>query len=164
MFAVAGLQLDLPETERNVLHFISAYGEVGFFGILLLKNTKLYKILQKLNLFQRLQSIRLAAGHFAGIAWESSGHRIGALIDTNIYLVVMKLPYKWTYCGQTLVFTYKSADTLQEVLVFYETKMEVKTRRFVQNVCALKSHGDYCVAIFRTEELRGAVRGNCLNC
>jgi len=28
MFAVAGLQLDLPETERNVLHFISAYGEV----------------------------------------------------------------------------------------------------------------------------------------
>ena len=28
MFAVAGLQMDLPETERNVLHFISAYGEV----------------------------------------------------------------------------------------------------------------------------------------
>nr|CAD2128109.1 unnamed protein product [Meloidogyne enterolobii] len=65
MFAVAGLQLDLPETERNVLHFISAYGE-------------------------RLQSIRLAPGHFAGIAWESSGHRLGALIDTNIYLVVIK--------------------------------------------------------------------------
>jgi hypothetical protein len=64
---------------------------------------------------KRLQSIRLAAGHFAGIAWESSGHRIGALIDTNIYLVVMKLPYRWTYCGQTLVFTYKSADTLQDV-------------------------------------------------
>uniref|UniRef100_A0A914MD46 Anaphase-promoting complex subunit 4-like WD40 domain-containing protein n=2 Tax=Meloidogyne TaxID=189290 RepID=A0A914MD46_MELIC len=131
MFAVAGLQLDLPETERNVLHFISAYGE-------------------------RLQSIRLAPGHFAGIAWESSGHRLGALIDTNIYLVVIKFPYRWTYCGQTLVFAYKTLDSLQEVLVFYETKMEVKTKRYVQNLCSLKSYGDYCVTIFRTEELRGA--------
>ncbi|CAK5076286.1 unnamed protein product [Meloidogyne enterolobii] len=121
MFAVAGLQLDLPETERN-----------------------------------RLQSIRLAPGHFAGIAWESSGHRLGALIDTNIYLVVIKFPYRWTYCGQTLVFAYKTLDSLQEVLVFYETKMEVKTKRYVQNLCSLKSYGDYCVTIFRTEELRGA--------
>lgn len=32
MFAVAGLQMDLPETERNVLHFISAYGEVLING------------------------------------------------------------------------------------------------------------------------------------
>ncbi|KAI3420246.1 WD repeat-containing protein 35 [Globodera pallida] len=112
MFAVAGLQLDLPETERNVMHFISAYGEV-----------------------------------------------------------VIKRPYQWTFCGQTLVFAYKSAESLQEafvyfvgpiltqflkVLVFYETKMEVKTKRFVHNLCALRSFGDYCVAIFRTEELRGA--------
>lgn len=28
MFAVAGYQTDLPESERNVLHFISAYGQV----------------------------------------------------------------------------------------------------------------------------------------
>uniref|UniRef100_A0A914HW08 Uncharacterized protein n=1 Tax=Globodera rostochiensis TaxID=31243 RepID=A0A914HW08_GLORO len=28
MFAVAGHQLDLPETERNVMHFMSAYGDV----------------------------------------------------------------------------------------------------------------------------------------
>uniref|UniRef100_A0A914HN51 WD repeat-containing protein 55 homolog n=1 Tax=Globodera rostochiensis TaxID=31243 RepID=A0A914HN51_GLORO len=131
MFAVAGLQLDLPETERNVMHFISAYGE-------------------------RLQIIRLAAGHLSGIAWEASGYRIGALIDTSIYLVVMKRPYQWTFCGQTLVFAYKSAESLQEVLVFYETKMEVKAKRFVHNLCALRSFGDYCVAIFRTEELRGA--------
>uniref|UniRef100_A0A183BUW6 ANAPC4_WD40 domain-containing protein n=1 Tax=Globodera pallida TaxID=36090 RepID=A0A183BUW6_GLOPA len=146
MFAVAGLQLDLPETERNVMHFISAYGE-------------------------RLQIIRLVAGHLSGIAWEASGYRIGALIDTSIYLVVIKRPYQWTFCGQTLVFAYKSAESLQEafvyfvgtiltqflkVLVFYETKMEVKTKRFVHNLCALRSFGDYCVAIFRTEELRGA--------
>jgi len=44
-----------------------------------------------------------------------------------------------------------------KVLVFYETKMEVKTKRYVQNLCSLKSYGDYCVTIFRTEELRGAV-------
>ncbi|KAL3125948.1 hypothetical protein niasHT_009477 [Heterodera trifolii] len=131
MFAVAGLQMDLPESERNVMHFISAYGE-------------------------KLQTIRLAAGHLSGIAWEASGYRIGALIDTNIYLVVMKLAYQWTFCGQTLVFAYKSAASLHEVLVFYETKMEVKTKRFVHNLCALRSFGDYCVAIFRTEELRGA--------
>uniref|UniRef100_A0A183BU49 WD repeat-containing protein 35 n=1 Tax=Globodera pallida TaxID=36090 RepID=A0A183BU49_GLOPA len=130
MFAVAGQQLDLPETERNVMHFISAYGD-------------------------QLQIIRLAAGHFSGIAWEGSGYRIGALIDTSIYLVVMKRPYLWTYYGQTLVFAYKCAESLQQVLVFYETKMDVKVKRFVHNLCALRSFGDYCVAIFRTEELRG---------
>jgi len=61
----------------------------------------------------------LAPGHFAGIAWESSGHRLGALIDTNIYLVVIKFPYRWTYCGQTLVFAYKTLDSLQEVFFDY---------------------------------------------
>src|SRR3954468_6665815 len=76
--------------------------------------------------FQRLQIIRLAAGNFAGIAWESTGLRIGALIDTNIFLIVIKFPYKWSFCGQTLVYAYKDPDTLQEVLIFYETKMEVK--------------------------------------
>lgn len=69
MLAVAGLQTDLPDAERNVLHFISAYGA-------------------------RLQIIRLTAGDFVGMAWESSGHRIGALIDTNIFLVVIKHSYK----------------------------------------------------------------------
>ncbi|KAI3408169.1 WD repeat-containing protein 35 [Globodera pallida] len=130
MFAVAGHQLDLPKTERNVMHFISAYGD-------------------------QLQIIRLAAGHFSGIAWEGSGYRIGALIDTSIYLVVMKRPYLWTYYGQTLVFAYKCAESHQQVLVFYETKMDVKVKRFVHNLCALRSFGDYCVAIFRTEALRG---------
>ncbi|KAI1714229.1 WD repeat-containing protein 35 [Ditylenchus destructor] len=131
IFAVAGLQTDLPESQRNVLHFISAYG-------------------------MRLQIIRLAAGNFAGIAWESTGLRIGALIDTNIFLVVIKYPYKWAYCGQTLVYSYRCPDTLQEVLVFYETKMEVKTKRYLHNVCCIRAHGDYCVVVFRTDELRGA--------
>ena len=35
--------------------------------------------------------------------------------------------------------------------------MEVKTKRVVQNLCCLRSFCDYCVAIIRTEELRGAV-------
>uniref|UniRef100_A0A915D9I2 Anaphase-promoting complex subunit 4-like WD40 domain-containing protein n=1 Tax=Ditylenchus dipsaci TaxID=166011 RepID=A0A915D9I2_9BILA len=130
-FAVAGQQTDLPESQKNVLHFISAYG-------------------------MRLQIIRLAAGNFAGIAWESTGLRIGALIDTNIFLVVIKYPYKWAYCSQTLVYSYTCPDTLQEVLVFYETKMEVKTKRYLHNVSCIKAFGDYCVVIFRTEELRGA--------
>lgn len=30
MVAVAGNQLDLPDGERNVVHFITAYGEVGY--------------------------------------------------------------------------------------------------------------------------------------
>jgi hypothetical protein len=45
----------------------------------------------------------------------------------------------------------------QDILVFYETKMEAKMKRSVQNLCCLKSFGDYCVVILRTDEIRGAV-------
>jgi len=132
MFAVSGLQMDLPEGDRNVLHFLNAEGE-------------------------RLQSIRLASGNFAGIAWESSGLRVGALIDTNIFLVVIKFPYKWAYCGQTLVYCYRSLDE-DEVLVFFETRMEIKTKRYLQNTCCIRGIGDQCLVVFRSNELRGAVR------
>lgn len=133
MFAVSGLQMDLPEGDRNVLHFLNAEGE-------------------------RLQSIRLASGNFAGIAWESSGLRVGALIDTNIFLVVIKFPYKWAYCGQTLVYCYRSLDEMDEVLVFFETRMEIKTKRYLQNTCCIRGVGDQCLVVFRSNELRGAVR------
>lgn len=43
------------------------------------------------------------------------------------------------------------------MVIFYETSMEVKTKRYLDNVCCIKTFGDYCVVVFRTDEIGGAV-------
>lgn len=43
------------------------------------------------------------------------------------------------------------------MIIFFETSMEVKTKRYLDNVCCIRTFGDYCVIIFRTDEIGGAV-------
>lgn len=41
--------------------------------------------------------------------------------------------------------------------MFYETKMEVKTKRYLQNICCIRAYDDHCCVIFRSDELQGPV-------
>ena len=38
--------------------------------------------------------MKLSAGRLTGVAWEGSGLRLGILLDTNLYLAIVKPAYK----------------------------------------------------------------------
>jgi hypothetical protein len=60
MFAVAGIQTNLPDSDKNILHLISAYGKV-------FREYKKRNINKQSTYFKRLQSVRVPAGLYAGI-------------------------------------------------------------------------------------------------
>ncbi|KAI6173956.1 WD repeat-containing protein 35 [Aphelenchoides besseyi] len=72
ILAVAGYQTDLPEDERNVVHFLTPFGA-------------------------KIQTMKLSAGRMTGVSWEGSGLRLGILLDMNLYLAIVKPAYKMFY-------------------------------------------------------------------
>ncbi|CAD5234713.1 unnamed protein product [Bursaphelenchus xylophilus] len=130
ILAVAGYQTDLPDEERNLIHFITPFGA-------------------------KIQTMKLSAGKLSGITWEGSGLRLGIIMDSNLYLAIVKPAYKWAFCGKTLVYTYKNMDVGDEMIMFYESKMDDTFKRQTADVWQLQACGDYCVVVSQVNELGG---------
>ncbi|KAK0405878.1 hypothetical protein QR680_018247 [Steinernema hermaphroditum] len=130
MIAVAGHQTDLPDTERNVLTFLNAYG-------------------------QKIRTLRVPGTSLTSCSWDGSGLRLALAIDNHVYFASVRPNYKFTYCGQTLVYSYERRDLIDHVVVFYETKMEEVYRKYVRNLMAMTAHDQYCVLANKGDEVAG---------
>ncbi|CAD5229090.1 unnamed protein product [Bursaphelenchus okinawaensis] len=130
ILAVAGYQTDLSDEEKNLVHFLTPFGV-------------------------KIQTMKLTAGKLSGITWEGSGLRLVVTIDAFIYLAIVKPAYKWAFCGKTLVYTYKNIDVGQEMIMFYETKMDDTFKRQTADVWQLLACGDYCVVVSQVNEVGG---------
>lgn len=56
-----------------------------------------------------------------------------------------------------MVYSYERVDAYEDVLVFYETKMDEVYTRQVRELCAVTAFDDYCVIVSRIDEVGGAV-------
>uniref|UniRef100_A0A1I7Y670 WD_REPEATS_REGION domain-containing protein n=1 Tax=Steinernema glaseri TaxID=37863 RepID=A0A1I7Y670_9BILA len=131
MIAVAGHQTDLPDAERNVLTFLNAYG-------------------------QKIRTLRVPGTSLTSCSWDGSGLRLALAIDNHVYFASVRPSYKFTYCGQTLVYSYERRDLIDHVVVFYETKMEEVYRKYVRNLMAMAAHDQYCVLANKGDEVAGS--------
>uniref|UniRef100_A0A914X6A2 Anaphase-promoting complex subunit 4 WD40 domain-containing protein n=1 Tax=Plectus sambesii TaxID=2011161 RepID=A0A914X6A2_9BILA len=130
MLAIAGNQLDLPDGERNVVHFITAYGE-------------------------KLRTLKVPGRDIAGCSWEATGLRVCLAVDSHLFFANIRPDYKWGYCGQTVVYSYPRPEKNEHCVVFYDVKLEemyVKSLRFLR---AIASFGDYCTLINRADDPGG---------
>lgn len=51
-------------------------------------------------------------------------------------------------------------DAYEDVMVFYETKMDEVYTRQIRELCAVTAFEDYCVIVSRVDEVGGAVSIN----
>jgi hypothetical protein len=59
-----------------------------------------------------------------------------------------------------VVYSYERVDAYEDVLVFYETKMDEVYTRQVRELSAITAFEDYCVIVSRVDEVGGAVSIN----
>jgi len=51
-----------------------------------------------------LQVIKLPGGNLSGIAWEQSGLRLAATVDSHVYFIHVRPRYNFTYLASTVVY------------------------------------------------------------
>uniref|UniRef100_A0A0K0FYV2 ANAPC4_WD40 domain-containing protein n=1 Tax=Strongyloides venezuelensis TaxID=75913 RepID=A0A0K0FYV2_STRVS len=133
-FGIAGYQSDLIDNEKNILHIISCYGI-------------------------KLRLLKVPGTNFSSFAFNGNGMKIVLAVDTILYFANIRPKYKWTYCGQTLVYYYENEIIGEDTIVFYETKMEEKFTKNVKELCHLVGYKDYCLII---EKVLGNTNGTFL--
>ena len=74
---------------------------------------------------------------------------------TSIYYANIKPDYKWGYMDNTLVFAYQKSDRIDYCVIFWDLKTEQKSLKYVKNLCAIKTNGEFSVLISKLDDVSG---------
>jgi WD repeat-containing protein 35 len=87
------------------------------------------------------------------ISWEGSGLRLSIGAGSNIYCASIKPNYKWCYLSNgTIVFGYQKSDRVDFCLVFWETKTDKKSLKYVKDLAEIKGEGEYCAVFSKIDD------------
>ncbi|VDK76030.1 unnamed protein product [Onchocerca ochengi] len=150
MLAICGLQTDLKD-EKFTIHFASAYGEP-------------------------LRNLQIPGQAIADISWEGTGLRLCAAVDSHLFFANIRQDYKvsavvatvnsigykrssevamWTYCGQTVIYSYKRTENKEHCVVFFQTKLEEAYLQYVKPIIAISASDEHCILISHVENQIG---------
>ncbi|KAM9319056.1 WD repeat-containing protein 35 isoform 2-T2 [Pholidichthys leucotaenia] len=128
VLAVAGsLRVPNMEKEFNVLQFYTPYGE-------------------------HLRTLKVPGKQMSGVAWEGGGLRIGLAVDSHIYFANIRPDYKWGYCCSTVVYAYTKPDRPEYCVVFWDTKNNEKTVKYVRSLMSITTCGDFCLLTSKADD------------
>lgn len=125
MLAICGIQTDL-NVDKCVVHFTTAYGE-------------------------SLKILQIPGQAIKDLSWEGEGLRLCAAVDCHLFFANIRHDYKWTYCAQTVIYTYDRIENNEQCVMFFETKLEEAYPKYVKQLVAITSYGEHCVLISRME-------------
>ncbi|VDN58829.1 unnamed protein product [Dracunculus medinensis] len=121
LLAICGIQTDL-NCDKCVVHFISAYGESQ-------------------NVLQ------IPGETITDLSWEAGGLRICMAADSHLFFANIRPNYKWTYCGQTIVYSYEKDGKEDNYVAFFETKLEETYKKYVGHLIGIGSYDEHCVIV-----------------
>jgi WD repeat-containing protein 35 len=77
-------------------------------------------------------------------------------VNAAIYFANIKIEHKWGFMDNgTFVVGYQKSDRIEYSLIFWDSKTEEKTIKFVKNLCEIRAAGDLCCIITRFENNEG---------
>jgi WD repeat-containing protein 35 len=88
------------------------------------------------------------------LSWEGTGLRISLATGSAVYYANIKPDYKWGYMDNTIVFAYQKADRIDYCVIFWDYRLSHKNLKYVKNLWALKTCGEYCIIISK-EDVKG---------
>ncbi|CAD8136286.1 unnamed protein product [Paramecium pentaurelia] len=129
MFAVAG-SLKEKDDQRAVVQFYSNMGD-------------------------HLKTLRVAnTDKVNSLSFEGDGLRLVMGVGQTVYVANLKLDYKWSYLSQseTLIFAYQRQDRMEFTIIFWDTRREQKSIRYMKGLLDIKGSNDCCVLISLVEQ------------
>ncbi|CAG5134548.1 unnamed protein product, partial [Candidula unifasciata] len=128
ILAIAGSQQTMEQDKDvNVVQFYNPFGE-------------------------HLRTLKVPGKEMYSCSWEGGSLRIALAVDSFIYFANIRLDYKWGYCSNTVVYSFTKPDRPEHCIVFWDTKNNEKYVKYVKNLIAIASFGDYCCLATKGDE------------
>uniref|UniRef100_A0A914YTB8 Anaphase-promoting complex subunit 4-like WD40 domain-containing protein n=1 Tax=Panagrolaimus superbus TaxID=310955 RepID=A0A914YTB8_9BILA len=106
---------------------------------------------------EKYQALPMPDKNFNCFTWKGDGLAIGCGVDNSFFLATVRPRYKWAYCNHTVVYAYAPLDISENIVTFFETKMNEKHEKILPDVINIESHGEYCIIANLTTEISGPV-------
>jgi WD repeat-containing protein 35 len=90
-------------------------------------------------------------GVVKAISWEQYGQRLAVTVDSALLFANIQPLYYWTYFNNTLVYAFPKPDR-DLCITFWDIDIDEKYLKYIKNLIAIKSAGEYCVIVTTTEE------------
>ena len=90
-------------------------------------------------------------GVVQSLSWEQYGQRLAITVDTALLFANIQPLYYWTYFNNTLVYSFPKAER-DLCITFWDVDIDEKYLKYIKNVIAIKSAGEYCIIVTTAEE------------
>jgi WD repeat-containing protein 35 len=104
---------------------------------------------------QHLRTLKVPGKGINALSWENGGLRIALAVESFIYFANIRPDYKWGYFGNTLAYAYNKAERKEQCVVFWDTNSEEKYTKYVKNLIRIRSGGDNCVLVTKSDDGSG---------
>ena len=102
---------------------------------------------------QHLRTLKVPGSGIAAISWEGTGLRIALAVDSFIYFANVRPDYKWGYFNKCLVYSFTKMERPENCVIFWNTKTNEKYTKYVKRLLHVKSAGENCILVTKTEVL-----------
>jgi len=102
-----------------------------------------------------LRTLKVPGKGINALSWENGGLRIALAVESFIYFANLRPDYKWGYFGNTLVYSYTKAERKEHCVVFWDSHTEEKNTKYVKNLIRIRSGGDNCVLVTKSDDGSG---------
>lgn len=79
------------------------------------------------------------------LSWEGGSLRIALAVDSYIYFANIRPDYRWGYFSDTLVAAYMQPERSDTTVVFWNTKTDERTVKFMRNLIGVNACKEACV-------------------
>ncbi|XP_011304110.1 WD repeat-containing protein 35 [Fopius arisanus] len=105
---------------------------------------------------QLLRTLKVPGKEVTACSWEGGSLRLALSVDSHIYFANIRPNYKWTYFSNTVVFTNERVTKDGVCLIFWNTRSNTSSTKYVRSLVSVASAGDHCVLAVRNERNQGS--------
>jgi len=104
---------------------------------------------------QHLRTLKVPGSGISALSWEGGSLRVALAVDSYIYFANIRPDYRWGFFGDTLVCAYAQPERSDATVLFWNTKKDERTIKFVKKLLAIRASSDNCVLATRADDNSG---------
>jgi WD repeat-containing protein 35 len=96
---------------------------------------------------EHLRTVRVPGSGITGLAWEGSGLRLALAVDSHILFASVRQAHLWAFFGGTLVYAFSKPGRAEACVMFWGTRSNEHTAKYVKRVSHVAAAGDLCMLV-----------------
>ncbi|EGD73851.1 WD repeat-containing protein 35 [Salpingoeca rosetta] len=104
---------------------------------------------------EHLRTLKVPGNTITSISWDSDGLKLALTVDHFMYFASVRPDYRWGYFNNTVVYAFNKPERTEHCIVFWDTKLNGVTVKFVKNLIGIAAAGELCVLSTKADDSSG---------